>query len=334
MAISRAAEKCALPSSVVIHLHGASAAVGSALVKHERTRAVGFTGSFEGGKALFDLANARPVPIPVFAEMSSVNPVFLLPGKLKEDNAGIAHMYAESITQSSGQFCTNPGILVAIEDENLSLFRKELSILIRATEPETMLHPGIASSFYKKREMALAEEGVEVLAVTEKNANENQGMPTLAEVSADSFLQHPLLHQEVFGPYSILIVCRNVDEMKKVALSLEGQLTTTLMATVSEAKEQGELIDIIKDRCGRLIMNGVPTGVEVALAMHHGGPYPATTDSRFTSVGADGIKRFSRPVCFQNWDDELLPAELKNHNPLGIWRTINNELTRERIRLH
>jgi NADP-dependent aldehyde dehydrogenase len=333
MAISRAAKKSALPPSVVIHLHGASAAVGSALVKHELTRAVGFTGSFEGGKALFDLANARPIPIPVFAEMGSVNPVFILPGKLKEDSAGIAGMYAVSITQSSGQFCTNPGILVAIEDESLLLFKKELSDRIRATQPETMLHTGIASSFYKKRENALAEEGVEVLAVAEKKANENQGMPTLAEVSAERFLQHPLLHQEVFGPYSILIRCRDVEEMKKTALSLEGQLTATLMATVSEAKEQGALIDIIKDRCGRFIMNGVPTGVEVALAMQHGGPYPATTDSRFTSVGADGIRRFSRPLCFQNWNDELLPAELKNDNPLGIWRTINNELTKDKISL-
>jgi 2,5-dioxopentanoate dehydrogenase len=330
-AVQKAAKKCGLPEGVFIHLHGASFEVGKALVQHPLTKAVGFTGSFEGGKALFDLANQREEPIPVFSEMGSVNPVFLLPGKLKEDTAAIASMYADSITQSVGQYCTNPGILVGIEDESLNEFEKLLGEQIQKVKPAKMLHPGIAKNFVQKREKALAQEAVAVAATTEFEQGENESIPTLAEVPAKEFLKNTLLHKEVFGPFSLLVKCGNLKEMIEVAHAMEGQLSCSLIAMDEEVKNNLQLVEILKDKCGRFVLNGVPTGVEVALSMHHGGPYPATTDSRFTAVGADGIKRFARPVCFQNWSNELLPVELKNENSLGLWRTVNNALTKDAI---
>ena len=328
-AVQRAARKCNLPQDIFIHLHGASFEVGKALVQHPLTKAVGFTGSFEGGKALFDLANERKEPIPVFAEMGSVNPVFILPQHLKNDTAGIATMCANSITLSVGQFCTNPGILVGIEDESLNTFEKLLGEQIKKVKPARMLHAGIAKNFIQKREKLLAEDNVAVAATTDVAAGQDESIPTLAKVSAKVFLKNPLLHKEVFGPFSLLVKCTDANELIQVARAMEGQLTCSLMATVDEMKSNMELVEVLKDKCGRFVVNGVPTGVEVALSMHHGGPYPSTTDSRFTSVGADGIKRFARPVCFQNWSNELLPAELKNENPLGVWRTVNNELTKQ-----
>jgi NADP-dependent aldehyde dehydrogenase len=191
-----------------------------------------------------------------------------------------------------------------------------------------MLHAGIFKNYVEKRANALAQENVEMIAVSSGEPQFNQGVATLATATAQAFLNNPILHQEVFGPYSLIIKCRDLDEMKQVALHMEGQLTCTIMATEDDVKQNEELVEALKNSCGRFIMNGVPTGVEVCLAMQHGGPYPATTDSRFTSVGADGIKRFARPIAFQNWEDSLLPDELKNGNPLGLWRTINNTLTR------
>lgn len=330
-AVQQAASKSNLPEGVFIHLHGASFEIGKVLVQHALTKAVGFTGSFEGGKALLDLANQRKEPIPVFAEMGSVNPVFLLPERLKQNTSAIASMYAASITQSAGQFCTNPGILVGIEDDSLHELEELLGEQIEKVKPAKMLHAGIAKNFIQKREKALAEESVAIAAVTEFEAGENESIPTLAKVSAKVFLSTPLLHKEVFGPFSLLVKCIDLNELIQVADAIEGQLTCSLIATESEMKENPELVEILKDKCGRFVVNGVPTGVEVALSMHHGGPYPATTDSRFTAVGADGIKRFARPVCFQNWSNELLPPELKNENPLKLWRTINNQLTRDAI---
>jgi 2,5-dioxopentanoate dehydrogenase len=331
-AVQHAAKKSGLREDIFIHLHGAAFEVGKALVQHPLTKAVGFTGSFEGGKALFDLANQRKEPIPVFAEMGSVNPVFLMPEKLKQGAAAIAAMYATSITQSAGQFCTNPGILVGIEDDSLNEFERLLAEHIKKVKPTKMLHPGIAKNFIHKREQVLTEESVAVAAVSEFHPAENESIPTVATVAATAFLNNPLLHKEVFGPFSLLVKCSSMSELMEVADAMEGQLTCSLMATEDEIKNNRRLVEILRDKCGRFVMNGVPTGVEVALSMHHGGPYPATTDSRYTSVGADGIKRFARPVCFQNWSNELLPSELKNENPLVLWRTVNNELTKDVIK--
>ncbi|RYZ23836.1 MAG: aldehyde dehydrogenase family protein, partial [Chitinophagaceae bacterium] len=300
------------------------------LVQHPFTKAVGFTGSFEGGKALFDLANQRAVPIPVFAEMGSVNPVFILPQKLENDTATIAAMYAKSISQSVGQFCTNPGILVGIKSGALEEFKTFLGNEIKNTAPERMLHPGIAKNFQEKRKAAL-QKGAKVIATNDVGVNADESIPTLAQATAEQFLLNTVLHKEVFGPYSLLVECRDATQLLQVAEALEGQLTCTLMATEEEAKHNEALLDVLKEKCGRFVFNGVPTGVEVALSMHHGGPYPATTDSRFTAVGADGIKRFTRPVSFQGWSNELLPDELKNENPLQLWRTVNNVLTKNPI---
>ncbi len=329
-AILTAAAKCNMPKGIFAHVHGATPATGQALVTHPHTKAVGFTGSYAGGKQLFDWGNQRAIPIPVFAEMGSINPVFLLPGKLNTDAADIAKMYAASITLGVGQFCTNPGLIIGIEGEALDQFITALGEEIKNIMPGKMLHEGIMKAYNEKRSKALEQQGVETLsAVT--NPDSGLAGAIIACASGKIFLHNPILHQEVFGPYSIIIRCTDMNEMTEVARQLEGQLTSTLMATETDIKENDDLVEAVKNICGRFILNSVPTGVEVCLSMQHGGPFPATTDSRFTSVGADGIKRFARPIAFQNWSNELLPDELKNENPLGIWRTVDGELTNKQV---
>lgn len=323
--ILKAAAGHKMPEGIFAHVHGAIE-VGKALVTHDNTRAVGFTGSYLGGKALFDWGNQRKLPIPVFAEMGSINPVFLFPGKLKEAAAEVAKMYAASITASVGQFCTNPGLIIGPDGKELQQFIDILGQEIAKVAPGTMLHPGIAKGYKENREKALAQKDVATVAVSATAGSENQALPTVASASGQAFLNNPVLHQEVFGPYSIVVRCKDIQEMEQVARHLEGQLTATLMATDNDLHQYSAVAEAVQDICGRFIVNGVPTGVEVCLSMHHGGPFPATTDSRFTSVGADAIKRFARPLSFQNWPDSFLPDELKNGNPLGIWRTVNNEL--------
>ena len=324
--ILKAADKCKMPKGIFTHVYGASFEVGKSLVMHPLTKAVGFTGSFIGGKQLFDWASQRKEPIPVFSEMGSINPVFLLPEKLKTSSADIAKMYAGSITLGVGQFCTNPGLIIGIESDDLKSFIHDLGKAIQQIAPGPMLHSGIVKAYKEKKGNALLQEDVRLVAESETSVNENEGLPTIATASGQAFLNNPVLHQEVFGPYSIVIRCKDMNEMIEVAKHTEGQLTATLMASENDIKNNDELIEAVKNICGRFILNGVPTGVEVCLSMHHGGPFPATTDSRFTSVGADGIKRFARPIAFQNWPNELLPDELKDENPLGIWRTVNNDL--------
>jgi 2,5-dioxopentanoate dehydrogenase len=241
-------------------------------------------------------------------------------------------MYAESITLSAGQFCTNPGILVGIENPDLVAFKTQLAHKISMVAPEKMLHPGIAKSFQHKRADALAVPGVSVAGVFSCPVGADESIPTLAEVPAEVFLRNPLLHKEVFGPFSILVKCTDQKQMLQVAEAMEGQLTCSLMATNAEVRENDQLVQALMDICGRFVLNGVPTGVEVVQAMHHGGPFPATTDSRFTAVGGDAIKRFARPLCYQNWSNDILPDELKNENPLSIWRMVNNKLTNGALR--
>ena len=330
-AILLAADKCNMPKGIFAHVHGTGFEVGKALVMHPHTKAVGFTGSYTGGKQLFDWGNQRKEPIPVFAEMGSVNPVFLLPEKLTAAANEIATMYAGSITLGAGQFCTNPGIIIAIESEELKIFVHDLGKAIQKINPAPMLHPGIVSAYKKNKGNALLQEDVHLVAESETDVKENEGLPTMATTSGQAFLNNPVLHQEVFGPYSIVIRCKDKREMIEVAKNLEGQLTSTLMATENDIKENDELVEAVKNICGRFILNSVPTGVEVCLSMQHGGPFPASTDARFGSVGADAIKRFARPIAFQNWSNNLLPDELKDENPLGIWRTVNNELTRAAV---
>ncbi|MBI1343385.1 MAG: aldehyde dehydrogenase family protein [Terrimonas sp.] len=331
-AILKAARQSNMPEGIFAHVHGFSFEVGKALVMHPLTKAVGFTGSFTGGKQLFDWASQRKEPIPVFAEMGSINPVFLLPDILKDAAGATAKMYAASITLGVGQFCTNPGLIIGLESDALQQFIHDLGKEIQQSAPAAMLHPGIIKAYKENKGMALLQEEVHLVAESEKEVRDIEALPTIATATGQAFLQNPFLHKEVFGPYSIVIRCKDKNEMMAVAAHCEGQLTCTIMATDNDIENNMDLVTAVKNICGRLIMNGVPTGVEVCLSMQHGGPFPATTDSRFTSVGADGIKRFARPLAFQNWPGQFLPLELQDENVMGIWRTVNNELTKAPVK--
>lgn len=328
-AIKKAMDKTGMPNGVFQHLHGSGFDVGQALVKHPLTKAVGFTGSLAGGKALFDLACQRPQPIPVFAEMSSINPVILLPETLSQQAEKTAGALAASITLGVGQFCTNPGLIVAIENEGLNRFVKSLSEAIKNALPGTMLHQGIADNYNKRLAHSLEQKGVTIEGQSASDANASQGKPSVASTLASTFLKNPLLAEEVFGPFSLVIKCKDINELHTVVSHLNGQLTASIFGDEVEVAKHSSLVNTLVEKAGRLIVNGVPTGVEVCPSMNHGGPYPATTDSRFTAVGIDAIRRFVRPVAFQSFPDSLLPEELKNNNPLAIWRLYNNEWGRK-----
>lgn len=330
-AIAKAMQSTGMHQHVFQHVHGAAIEVGKALVQHPETKAVGFTGSFNGGKALYDYAQQRPEPIPVFSEMGSINPVILLPGTISKNAEKIAEQYAASITQGVGQFCTNPGLMLGVSNGDLKKFESALGDKIKQIAPAAMLHSGISKSFYAKRKHAITQKDVTLVAQSTNEEPENAGVPTIATVSASQFEQNPVLLEEVFGPYSLLVQAHTIEELKKAIQKIPGQLTCTIMADEQDLINHREVIDLVMERAGRVIINGVPTGVEVCPSMHHGGPFPATTDSRFTSVGSDAIKRFVRPVSFQNFPDALLPDELKNANPLSIRRIINNQSSIEKI---
>ena len=325
-AIQKALLQCQLNADIFQHVFGASFQVGEALVKHMHTKAVGFTGSFKGGKQLFDWAVQRKLPIPVFAEMGSVNPVFLFPARLEKEYASIATQLAVSFTLGVGQFCTKPGLVIGQEGAALQSFIHDLGKAVQQIQPASMLHAGIVDSFLSKREAALMEDEVHLVAESSKAPAEGQGQPTVATVDAATWLSNPLLHEEIFGPFTLVIRCRDMVQMKEVALTMEGQLTGTIMAEDRELLQYPEIMQAVQERCGRCIFNGVPTGVEVCKSMQHGGPFPATTDSRFGAVGADAIKRFARPISYQNWPESLLPPELQLHNPLKIPRFINGKI--------
>ncbi len=323
-AISSAIQITNMPPHVFQHVTDGSFESGKKLVEHPDTCAVGFTGSFTGGKALYDYAAARKNPIPVFSEMGSINPVVFFPDTIRNNAESLAKQYAGSITLGMGQFCTNPGLLIAMEGEGLDLFLQHLSQEIEKVSPAKMLHSGIHKAYVEKREAALHVKGISVVAQA-ATAISIEALPTVAKVDGKIFLQNPLLHEEVFGPYSLLVKCKDMEELKAVWKSLAGQLTTTLMGTDKDFADHISLLDMAPSIAGRIVFNGVPTGVEVCASMVHGGPFPASTDSRFTAVGINAVKRWVRPVCYQNCPDALLPNELKDGNPTGIWRLLNNE---------
>jgi 2,5-dioxopentanoate dehydrogenase len=322
--IHRAILRCGLPEDVFQHVYGSSPDAGKALVTDPHTKAVGFTGSYGGGRALFDWAGQRPDPIPVFAEMGSVNPVFLLPGKLSGNEAAIAAQLAGSITLGVGQFCTNPGLIIGLAGNSLDQFVRALGKEIASVAPGTMLHEGIASSYAEKRAAALAR--AQLVAESSLPAGPLQGQPAVALASGAQFIVNPQLHLEVFGPFSLVVACADMQELLTIADLLEGQLTCTLIATDEELRTNAELVSLIELICGRIIVNGVPTGVEVCSAMQHGGPFPASTDARFGSVGADAITRFVRPIAYQNWPDATLPQALQEGNPLKYLRMVDGEM--------
>ena len=326
-AVRRAIEVCGLPPGVFSMLHGAGTVIGMALVRHPSTRAVGFTGSRTAGRALFDAAAARPDPIPVFAEMSSVNPVFILPDAMRERGAKIADGLKNSVTMGVGQFCTKPGLVFGLGGESFETFQKAFSHLLEGVAPATMLHHGIAESYHQGLAHAAAVQGVAVVARSAQPAEtaKTHGGAVIARTDAHNFRTRPELAEEVFGPYALLISASSVSELEQIARTLDGQLTATVHGTPKDLAEAATLLAILEQKAGRLIINGFPTGVEVCPSMHHGGPYPATTDVRFTSVGTAALYRFVRPVCYQDFPAELLPVALRDDNPLSLRRLVNGQ---------
>ncbi|MEM8906699.1 MAG: aldehyde dehydrogenase (NADP(+)), partial [Bacteroidota bacterium] len=323
LAISKAAQKTGMPEGVFSSLNGTGPDLGQQLVKHPLCKAVAFTGSHAAGKALFDSAAQRSVPIPVFAEMGSINPVFLLQERLEQDAVALAQQYAASVLLGVGQFCTNPGLIIGVDSPALQQFIEILSEAFQQSLPATMLNEKVCVNYNKGRTELLNFPGVQLEGQAPPSEASHQGIATVASVGIQDFLNQPLLQQEVFGPFTLIVRCDAPDDLTTIAQQLSGQLTATIMGSEAELATVASLINGLQDRVGRLLFNGVPTGVEVCHSMHHGGPYPATTDSRFTSVGTDAIKRFARPLVFQNWLPDLLPAALQTDNPLMIWRKVD-----------
>ena len=325
-AITTAAQKTGMPDGVFSLVQGPSVEVGKNIVNHPKITAIGFTGSFKGGKALFDAANQRPVPIPVYAEMGSSNPVFLLPGALKERKEAIATGMVGSLNLGVGQFCTNPGMVVANDSQDTSDLFEKMTSLVKEAASGTMLSGGIKSNYNSGVDRLSKSQGVELLASAGAGSDGNQVESKFFKTKASNFVQNPDLAEEVFGPSTLSVVSNDKAEMLQVAENLEGHLTATIQGTEEDLAEYQELIDILERKVGRIIFNGYPTGVEVCHSMVHGGPYPATTAPATTSVGTAAIKRFVRPVCYQDFPQASLPSELKDENPLGIWRLLNGEL--------
>jgi NADP-dependent aldehyde dehydrogenase len=330
-AIIKAAERTGMPEGVFSNLNSSGIEVGVQLVQHPKVKAVGFTGSIRGGRALYDLAAKREEPIPVFAEMGSVNPVVFLPEALKARAEALAKTYAGSVTLGTGQFCTNPGLLFGIKGAGLDHFIKRLAEEIVLIEPGCMLHPNIIGAYEANKGKALSQKGLQLVAEYEQEVGNNMARQAVTTVEGGTFLDNPALHQEVFGPFTMVVQCEDKAQLEAIILKLEGQLTGTLIAEEDEAIAFRGVVEALRNRVGRLIFNGVPTGVEVCPSMVHGGPYPASTDSRFTAVGINSIKRWVRPFSYQDWPNDLLPAALKNENPLGIKRYINNQLSTETL---
>ncbi len=328
-AVGRAAAACGLPAGVFSLLHGPGSVIGMALVRHPYTRAAGFTGSRTAGRALFDAAAARPEPIPVFAEMSSLNPLFILPEAMEQRATQIAEGLRGSLTLGVGQFCTKPGLIFGLEGASFSAFGAAFARAIEDVAPGTMLHEGIRDAYRSGLDRVLALRGVAVAARSTAPADPHRthAEAVVARTDVATFRAHPELAEEVFGPFGLLIAARTMRELEETAAGLEGQLTATLHGTEGDLAKAARLVRILERKAGRLIVNGFPTGVEVCPAMHHGGPYPATTDVRFTSVGTAAIYRFVRPVCYQDMPSALLPDTLKDDNPLRIWRTVNGTLS-------
>jgi len=326
-AVLRAVKECGLPEGTFSLLYGGPLDVGQPLARHPAIKAIGFTGSRRAGRALHDIAALRPEPIPVFAEMSSINPVFLLPGALAERAMPLAEGLHASLNLGAGQFCTNPGLVVYEEKAAAGDFKKLFSERIQGTAPAVMLHHGIRQAYLEGIARKETHPGVRSLAAG-KDTGTNTVVPAVFETDAATFLSDPSLSEEVFGPSAIFVKSPGREELLQIAASLEGHLTATVFGTESELAEYADLIQILQRKVGRLIFNQFPTGVEVGPAMVHGGPYPATTDGRSTSVGTAAILRFARPLCYQNFPERELPEELKNSNPLDIWRLVDGRRER------
>lgn len=320
-AVRQAVQSHGLPEGVFSLLYGAGHSLGEALVAHPAIQAVGFTGSRQGGLALLRIANARHQPIPVYAEMSSINPVFLLPCALAQRAQAMGRAFADSLAMGAGQFCTNPGLIIAVDGPGLEAFIDAAAQALRSKAAQTMLTPGIHGAYCEGVAAVEAMEGVHRLGQGEAaRPRSHAAQAVLHATDARRFLDTPQLQAEIFGPASIVIRCAGLDEVMQVARHLEGQLTATLQLDPGDHAAASRLLPVLERMAGRIVANGWPTGVEVCHAMVHGGPFPSTSNSMYTSVGATAIERFLRPVCYQDLPDGLLPDALKAANPLGLRR--------------
>jgi NADP-dependent aldehyde dehydrogenase len=320
-----------MPDGVFSLLHGDGTKVGIQLVMNEHIKAVGLTGSFTAGKALFDAAVKRDEPIPVYAEMGSTNPVFVLPEAMQQHKEKIAQGFAASVTLGVGQFCTNPGLLMYQKDKSTPEFIQHIKTEFENTSGGPMLTESIYRSYTIGTAHHAAQQEIQVLANGKKTEARNCAHPVLFKTTADALEKHHELTEEIFGPTSTVVEMRSKAEMISAAKRLSGHLTATVHGTEKDLTSHQDLLDVLQQKVGRIVINGFPTGVEVCHAMVHGGPYPSTTDGRSTSVGTASIFRFTRAICFQNLPQSLLPPELVNENPLGIWRLINGIRTKDRI---
>ncbi|HWH42108.1 MAG TPA: aldehyde dehydrogenase (NADP(+)) [Usitatibacter sp.] len=322
-AIQAAAQDCGLPEGVFSMLYGAGNEVGAALVAHPFIKAVGFTGSRAGGLALLRIAQQRPEPIPVFAEMSSVNPVLVFPAALAARGAAIAKGFVASLTMGAGQFCTNPGLVLGVEGAPLDGFEAEVGKLLPSASAATMLTAGICDAYARGVSRLSSHPRVRSVARGQPVESGHGGQAAFFSTAAADFLADPVLQEEVFGASSLLVRCRDVRAMRDVLQGVEGQLTITLQIDPEDEPLARELLPLLERKAGRILVNGFPTGVEVAHAMVHGGPFPATSDSRTTSVGSLAIRRFLRPVCYQDFPKSLLPAVVRNENPQQVPRLVD-----------
>ncbi|MES2069110.1 MAG: aldehyde dehydrogenase (NADP(+)) [Pseudomonadota bacterium] len=325
-AIQAAVASCGLPEGVFSLLHGDGRTIGQALVAHPAIKAVGFTGSRQAGMALMRTAAQRPEPIPVYAEMSSINPMFMLPDAMAQRAGQIATGFVDSLTLGSGQFCTNPGLIFALEGDALNKFCDAAATALHAKSASTMLTPGIHSAFNSGVERLSKAAGVGLLARGQAGARACSGQAAVFVTDAATFLANPVLEEEIFGASSLIVKCQDSAQFQQLAEHLEGQLTATIFLTEKDRDAAQALLPTLERKAGRILVNGYPTGVEVSHAMVHGGPFPATSDSRSTSVGASAIDRFLRPVSYQDLPAYLLPAALQDNNPLDLWRVRDGEL--------
>ncbi|WOD14859.1 aldehyde dehydrogenase (NADP(+)) [Paraburkholderia kirstenboschensis] len=323
-AIERAVQRTGMPAGTFNMIYGER--VGARLVQAPGIQAVGFTGSLRGGRALCDLAAAREQPIPVFAEMSSVNPVFVLNGALEERGEAIANELAASVATGCGQLCTSPGLVLGVRSAHFSAFVGHLSRAIQRQTPQTMLNPGIFANFNAAVERASGHAGIRIHASAQSDARQAAPQLLIADASLLFDPGRPL-EEEIFGPATVVVEVDDADQLSRFASAMRGQLTATLIASPDDLRAHRTLIERLEEKAGRLLVNGYPTGVEVSDAIVHGGPWPATSDARGTSVGTLAIDRFLRPVCYQNYPDELLPQALQNGNPLGLMRLVDGEMT-------
>lgn len=325
-AIQAAVATCGLPEGVFSMLHGDGRTIGQALVTHPAIKAVGFTGSRQGGLALVHSAARRPEPIPVYAEMSSINPLFLLPGALEDKAAALGAGFIDSLTLGAGQFCTNPGLVIALAGAPLDTFIDAAAQALHTKVGATMLTPGIHAAFEAGVARLAAEPGVTAVARGLAGSTVHAGQAALFVTDAASFIANPTLEEEIFGAAALIVRCDDVSQFHQLAEHLDGQLTASLFLTEADKALALALLPTLERKAGRVLANGFPTGVEVAHAMVHGGPFPATSDSRSTSVGASAIDRFLRPVSYQDFPAWLLPDALQDENPLNLWRLRNGLL--------